>query len=70
MNEVKQPRKPLVYYYVVVMVVLSLFNCMVMPWLMERQVKEIDYGTFMAMTEQQDIGRVDIQSNQIVFTNK
>lgn len=70
MNEVKQPRKPLIYYYAIVMVVLSLFNFLVMPWMMERRVKEVDYGTFMAMTEQQDIGRVDIQANQIVFTNK
>ena len=70
MNEVKRPRKPLIYYYAVVIMVLSLFNFMAMPWLMEQRVQEVDYGTFMTMTEQQDIGRVDIQSNQIVFTNK
>ena len=70
MNEVKQPRKPLIYYYAIVLMVLSLFNFMAMPWLMEQRVQEVDYGTFMTMTEQQDIGRVDIQSNQIVFTNK
>ncbi len=70
MNEVKRPKKPLIYYYVIVIMMLSLFNFLAMPWLMEQRVQEVDYGTFMTMTEQQDIGRVDIQSNQIMFTNK
>ena len=70
MNEVKKPKKPLLYYYCIVMLVLMLFNFLAMPKLMERQVREVDYGTFMSMTEQGDIGRVDVQSNQILFTNK
>ena len=51
MNEVKRPRKPLIYYYAVVIMVLSLFNFMAMPWLMEQRVQEVDYGTFMTMTD-------------------
>ena len=70
MNEVKQPKKPLIFYYLVVMLILALFNSLAMPWLMERQIQEVDYGTFMSMTEDKDIGRVDVQKNQIVFTNK
>ena len=70
MNEVKQPKKPLIFYYLVVMLVLALFNSLAMPWLMERQIQEVDYGTFMSMTENKDIGQVDVQKNQIVFTNK
>ena len=70
MNEVKQPKKPLIFYYLVVMLVLALFNFLAMPWLMERQIQEVDYGTFMSMTEDKDIGQVDVQKNQIVFTNK
>ena len=70
MNEVKQPKKPLIFYYLVVMVILALFNSLAMPWLLERQIQEVDYGTFMSMTENKDIGRVDVQKNQIVFTNK
>lgn len=70
MNEVKTPKKPLIYYYCVVLVILILFNFLAMPWFMERQVREVDYGTFMTMTENGDIGLVEIQSNQIVFTDK
>ena len=70
MNEVKQPKKPLIFYYCIVLVVLMLFNFLAMPWLMQRQVREVDYGTFMTMTDEGNIGRVDIQSNQIVFTDK
>ena len=70
MNEVKQPKKPLIYYYAIVMLVLFLFNFLAMPWIMQRQVREVDYGTFMSMTEDQNIGLVDIQENQIVFTDK
>ncbi|MGM9628435.1 MAG: ATP-dependent zinc metalloprotease FtsH [Faecousia sp.] len=70
MNEVKKPKKPLLYYYCIVMLVLMLFNFLAMPKLMERQVREVDYGTFMSMTEEGNIGQVDIQSNQIVFTDK
>ena len=69
-NEVKRPKKPLIYYYCVVMLILMLFNFLAMPWMMERQIKEVDYGTFMSMTEEKNIGQVDIQNNQIVFTDK
>ena len=70
MNEVKKPRKPLIYYYIIVMSLVSLFNLLVMPQIAQLQVKEVDYGTFMTMTEEQNIGEVDIQDNQIVFTDK
>ena len=70
MNEVKNPRKPLIYYYGVVMLVLMLFNFLAMPWLAQRQIREVDYGTFMQMTENQEIGRVEVQENQILFTDK
>ena len=70
MNEVKKPKKPLIYYYCVVLVVLMLFNFLAMPAIVERQIKEVDYGTFMTMTEEKNIGQVDIQNNQIVFTDK
>ena len=70
MNEVKQPKKPLFYYYAMVLIILGLFNFLAMPWFMQRQVQEVDYGTFMSMTEEKNIGRVDVQKNQIVFTDK
>ena len=70
MNEVKQPRKPLIYYYSVAMVVLLLFNFLVMPMLAESRVQEVDYGTFMTMTEEGNIGLVQIDSTQITFTDK
>ena len=70
MNEVKQPKKPLIYYYFVVLLVIMLFNWLVMPRILERQIQQVDYGTFMTMTEEGNIGQVDIQSNQIVFTDK
>ena len=70
MNEVKQPKKPLAYYYFIVLLIIMLFNFLLMPKLIERQILEVDYGTFMAMTEEKNIGQVDIQDNQIVFTDK
>ena len=72
MQEVKKPRKPLIYYYVIVLIVLLVFNFLFMPWAAERQVREVSYDTFMQMTEEKDIGRVDInqEDNEIVFTNK
>ena len=70
MKEVKPSKKPLAIYYAIVLLVLLVINLVVMPWLAERQVQEIDYGTFMSMTEQENIGKVDIQSNQIIFTDK
>ncbi len=70
MNEVKQPKKPLVFYYGIVMVLMLLFNFMLVPWLLQRQVKEVDYGTFMEMVDAKEIGSVQVQDNQIVFTDK
>lgn len=72
MNEVKKPKKPLIFYYGVALLALLLFNFLAMPWLMQRQVQEVDYGTFMSMTENGEIGQVEIQAedNQILFTDK
>ncbi len=70
MNEVKQPKKPLAYYYGIVLILLLVFNWLVMPMIADAKIKEVDYGTFMSMTEQKDIGRVEIEDNQILFTNK
>ena len=70
MKEVKTPRKPLAIYYALVLLMLLLLNFVLLPWMEERQVKEVDYGTFMTMTEEKNIGRVDIESNQIIFTDK
>jgi cell division protease FtsH len=70
MNEVKNPKKPIVYFYVAVAICIILFNFMFMPWLLQRQIQEIDYGTFITMTENREIGEVQIQSNQILFTDK
>ncbi len=70
MNEVKKPKKPLIFYYVAVMLIMSLFNLMFMPWFMQRQVKEVDYGTFITMTENKEVGQVQVQDNQIIFTQK
>ncbi len=70
MNEVKKPKKPLIFYYVVVMLVMSLFNLLFMPWVLQRQVKEVDYGTFITMTENKEVGQVQVQDNQIIFTQK
>ena len=70
MNEVKKPKKPLLFYYGVALIILLLFNLFAMPNLMQRQIKEVDYGTFMNMTESKSIGLVEVQDNQIVFTDK
>ena len=70
MNEVKKPKKPLAYYYFVVLLCVMLFNLLVMPRILERQIRETDYGTFMTMAEEQNIGMVQVQDNQILFTDK
>ena len=70
MNEVKQPKKPLAYYYGIVLLLLLVFNWLVMPLITDAKIKEVDYGTFMSMTEQKNIGRVEIEGNQILFTDK
>ena len=71
MNEVKSPKKPLLYYYFVVMLLVMLFNFIAMPWISEHQIKDVDYNTFVTMTEQGEVGRVEIQeqSNRILFTS-
>lgn len=70
MNEVKKPKKPLIFYYGLVLLLILLFNLIAVPWIAERQIEEVDYGTFMTMTEENNIGQVDVQNNQIVFTDK
>jgi len=72
MNEVKKPKKPLMFYYGIVMLIIILFNFFAVPWIAGQQVKEVDYGTFMAMIEEKNIGLVEISEleNQIVFTDK
>lgn len=70
MKEVKSPKKPLIYYYAIVLLVLMVFNSLILPLIAKRQIKEVDYGTFMTMTEKGEIGKVEIQSNQILFTDK
>ena len=71
MNEVKSPKKPLLYYYFVAMLLVMLFNFIAMPWISEHQIKDVDYNTFATMTEQGEVGRVEIQeqSNRILFTS-
>ena len=71
MNEIKTPKKPLIYYYLVAMLVVLLFNFLAMPWLAEHQIKDVDYNTFVSMTEKKEIGQVEIQEqdNRILFTS-
>ena len=72
MNEVRSPKKPLIFYYIVAMLLVMLFNFIAMPWLSQYQVKEVDYNTFVTMTQQGEIGKVEIQEqdNRILFTSK
>ena len=70
MQEVKSPKKPLLYYYGVVLLVLLVFNLIVTPLLLKEEVAEVDYGTFMSMTEDKNIGQVQVEDQQIVFTDK
>ena len=70
MNEVKTPKKPLIFYYVMVFLLLMMLNFMAIPWMAERQVREVDYGTFMTMTEDKKIAKVEIDESEIVFTDK
>lgn len=70
MNEVKTPKKNWFYYYTIVLLVIFLFNVLAMPLLNRRSVQEVDYGTFITMTNNKEIGQVQIQDNQILFTNK
>ncbi len=70
MNEVKNPKRPMVFYYGIVLLVLLLINLLVVPYMAQRQIVEVDYGTFMDMTEKKEIGLVEVQDNQILFTDK
>ena len=72
MNEVKSPKKPLIYYYLAAILLVVLFNMLAMPWLAEHQIQEVDYNTFVSMTEKKELGKVEIQqqSNRILFTDK
>ncbi len=72
MNEVKTPKKPLIFYYVLVLVILMVVNFLIIPMIAQRQIQEVDYGTFMTMANEQQLGQVEIQedSNQILFTDK
>ena len=70
MQEVKRPKKPLIYFYVAMILAILLFNCLVAPYLARKAIEDVDYGTFMTMTENGEIGKVQIQQNQIVFTDK
>lgn len=70
MKEVKSPKKPLLYYYGIVLLIILLCNLFLPPMLSRNQVTEVDYGTFMDMIEQQDIGVVQIEDTQIIFTDK
>ena len=70
MNEVKTPKKNWFYYYTIVLLILIILNTFIMPLIQQNSVKEVDYGTFISMTEKKEIGKVEIESNQIVFTNK
>lgn len=70
MNEVKKPKKPLIFYYAIVLIVLLLFNMFVMPLITSGKVKDVDYGTFMSMAEEKNIGKVKIGTSYILFTDK
>ena len=72
MNEVKRPKKPLFFYYTIVMLLILLGNLVLMPWMQQRQVEEVDYSKFISMTENKQIGKVEIkaQDNEIIFTDK
>ena len=69
MKEVKSPKKPLIYYYAIVLLVLMVFNSLILPLIAKRQIKEVDYGTFMDMIDERDIGMVQVEDSQILFTD-
>lgn len=70
MNEIKKPKKPLIFYYGIALAIMLLFNLFAMPQLIQQRVKEVDYGTFMSMTEKKKIGLVEVRDNEIFFTDK
>lgn len=70
MKEVKSPKKPLIYYYGVTLLIVLLFNLFITPLLMQQRVEEVDYGTFMQMVEEKNVGMVQVEETQILFTDK
>lgn len=70
MNEVKKPKRPLLFYWVIALAVLLLINFLLVPRMSQRRVQDVDYGTFMTMTEENNIGQVEVQEQQILFTDK
>ncbi|MEE1014252.1 MAG: ATP-dependent zinc metalloprotease FtsH [Clostridia bacterium] len=70
MNEVQKPKKPLIFYYLIALAILLILNFLAVPQMLQKKIEEVDYGTFIRMTEEQNIGQVEIQDNQIVFTDK
>ena len=70
MKEVKTPKKPLYFYYIIALCILMAINFLALPNMLESRIKEVDYGTFMSMTENKEIDKVEIQDNKIVFTAK
>ncbi len=72
MNEVKSPKKPLIYYYCIVLIVLMLFNLLAMPWLSQRRIVEVDYGSFVSMVEDGEVKQAEIQEqeNRVLFTKE
>ena len=70
MDELKKPSKPLIYYWAIAMMILTLFNLLAKPWYQRAQIAEVDYGTFITMTEEKKIAAVQVRDNQIVFTDK
>lgn len=70
MNEVKKPKKPLIFYYCIALAVILALNLLVVPALQQLRIREVDYGTFMSMTENGEISEVQVESNRILFTDK
>ena len=66
MEQVKRPKKPLMFYYTIVLIILILFNIIAMPYIKEKQIKDVDYGTFISMTEKKEIKKVELQRNRII----
>ena len=67
MEQVKRPKKPLMFYYTIVLIILILFNIIAMPYIKEKQIKDVDYGTFISMTEKKEIKKVELQQRIIQF---
>jgi len=70
MKEVKSPKKPLIYYYSIAIIIILLFNLLIAPMIMDKQVTQVDYGKFMRMIDDGNIGSVQVEDTQIIFTDK